>query len=117
MSKIIINSKVEVTGAMNDVIEKLSSRVSVIDVSEVSVSIDKNADVASKAEFTVTVNLKNGHGKESSAKKTGSDFYKLAPSAFKVATSNMIKKMKKMDSSKHGKGSIKNVAQSQGESE
>lgn len=109
MSKVIINSKVEVTVSMSNAIHEVSSRADAIDVSEIVFNIDKNSDVGSKAEFTVTVNLKNRHGKESVAKKTGSDFYKLVPSTFKLALGNMIKKMKKMESSKRGKGSIKDA--------
>lgn len=117
MSKVIINSNIEVTGAMSSAINEISSRADAIDVSEIIFNIDKNSDVGSKAQFTVVVNLKNRHGKESSAKRTGGDFYKLAPSTFKLAVSNMIKKVKKMESSKRGKGSIKNAALSQEEVE
>lgn len=117
MSKVIINSKVEVTGAMKNAIHEVSSRADAIDVSEIAFNIDKNSDVGSKAEFTLSVTIRNRHGKESSAKKTGGDFYKILPSVFKLAVSNMIKKMKKMESSKHGKGSIKNAVLSAEEAE
>ena len=43
MSKVIINSKVEVTDSMSNAIHEVSSRADVIDVSEIVFNIDKNS--------------------------------------------------------------------------